>query len=246
MNFDANTISEAVDYMIIRNQEFSSIGITPSRRLSWDDEAIITIYDELYIAIYILKDYRNKGLYKKILNAYRFPVITMEDCNIESYLKKINHSYIVVKPSNCYLRIKEFYGNDKSKRSKVPLMNHINEGLVELNKLNASQNTLNAYCLHPIFQSNENFLLNYLKDYKGIDITAIILALEYRRVANSYLSSGKKEDFVGFTSLEIRQMLYADKIQNERDFRFYHENTHKNSKRLREYFNDWFDLLEIT
>ena len=38
-------------------------------------------------------------------------------------------------------------------------------------------------------------------------------------------------------------MLYADKIQNEKDFKIYHEVTHERSKELREYFDNWINKL---
>jgi hypothetical protein len=67
--------------------------------------------------------------------------------------------------------------------------------------------------------------------------------MEYRRVANSYLSKDKIENFVGFTNDKIKQMLFADKVQNEKDFALYHEGTHARSKELREYFNNWLNIL---
>jgi hypothetical protein len=38
-------------------------------------------------------------------------------------------------------------------------------------------------------------------------------------------------------------MLFADKVQNEKDFALYHEGTHARSKELREYFNNWLNIL---
>jgi hypothetical protein len=80
-------------------------------------------------------------------------------------------------------------------------------------------------------------------DFNKVSTSAIILAVEYRRVANSYLSINKMEDFVGFTNEKIKQMLYADKIQNEKDFTLYHEGKHERSKELRSYFNNWLNIL---
>lgn len=68
--------------------------------------------------------------------------------------------------------------------------------------------------------------------------------MEYRRVANSFLSNSSIENFVGFTNKEIKQMLYADKVQNEKDFALYHEGNHERSKELRNYFNTWLDILK--
>lgn len=80
-------------------------------------------------------------------------------------------------------------------------------------------------------------------NFEGILPKVLLLAMEYRRVANSYLSKDNITSFVGFTTPEIKQMLYADKVQNEKDFALYHEGKHERSKELREYFNNWLNIL---
>ena len=147
--------------------------------------------------------------------------------------------------SLAYKLIKDYYGNKTTERSGVKLINHIDEGLDILDDIGASQEVKDAYCLHPLLQSDQEFNKNIDLDYSGISTKSLILAVEYRRVANSYLSTMKIDDFVGFTNNEIKQMLYADKIQNEKDFRIYHEGTHPRSKELREYFNNWLNILLI-
>lgn len=144
---------------------------------------------------------------------------------------------------NAYKLIANYYGNDVAKRSGVKLMNHIDEGIEILKSIGADDETIDAYCLHPILQSDENFNKNFSMDFSGISTAALLLAMEYRRVANSYLSKNKIGDFVGFTNDKIKQMLYADKVQNEKDFALYHEGTHERSKELREYFNNWLNIL---
>jgi hypothetical protein len=144
---------------------------------------------------------------------------------------------------NAYKLIKNYYGDDVAKRSGVKLMNHIDEGIDVLKSIGADDDTIDAYCLHPILQSDENFNNNYTMDFTDISTSVLLLAMEYRRVANSYLSKNKIEDFVGFTNDRIKQMLYADKVQNEKDFALYHEGTHERSKELREYFNNWLNIL---
>ena len=147
------------------------------------------------------------------------------------------------KTRKSYQLIKEFYGDKTAKRSGVLLMNHIDEGVDILIKIGATNITIDAYCLHPILQSDEAFNENHTMNFEGIPTEALLLAMEYRRVANSYLSKNKIEDFVGFTNNKIKQMLYADKIQNEKDFKLYHEGTHERSAELREYFNNWINIL---
>ena len=145
--------------------------------------------------------------------------------------------------SKAYQLIKEYYGDLKAKRSGVPLINHIDEGVDILKSIGADEETIDAYCIHPILQSDESFNSNYNMNFDGISTSSLLLAMEYRRVANSYLSVNKIEDFVGFTNDKIKQMLYADKKQNEKDFAIYHEDTHPRSKELREYFDNWLNKL---
>lgn len=147
--------------------------------------------------------------------------------------------------SKAYQKISSYYGDKKTARSNVKLINHIDEGLEILDTLGTNQETKDAYCLHPILQSDEDFKNNFMGDFEGISPSAIILAVEYRRVANSYLSTMDVSDFVGFTCPQIRDMLLADKVQNEKDFALYHEGSHPRSKELREYFDTWFKLLSI-
>ena len=246
MDFNANTIENARNYLNIRYHELASIKIIPSKEIEYEDKAIITLYNNDLSSIYILNDHRGKGLYKKLVNHFNIKVIvTMNECNISSYLTKNNINKLIVSPSQSYTLIKNYYGDKVTKRSGVKLMNHINEGLTILNNLDAEQFVLDAYCLHPLFQSVDDFNKNINLDLNNIDPKALILAIEYRRVANSYLSHMKPENFVGFTNNYIKQMLYADKVQNEKDFRIYHEGKHPRSKELREYFDYWLKNLLV-
>lgn len=145
--------------------------------------------------------------------------------------------------TKAYKIIQKYYGEDTAKRSGVKLMNHIDEGIEILKSIGSDDVTIDAYCLHPILQSDDAFNENYIMDFDGISAETLLLVMEYRRVANSYLSNNKIEDFVGFTNNRIKQMLYADKIQNEKDFKLYHEDTHERSKELREYFDNWINIL---
>lgn len=142
-----------------------------------------------------------------------------------------------------YKLISEYYGQKTAKRSGIKLINHIDEGIEILKSINSSQDVIDAYCLHPILQSDEEFVKNLNFNFEGISAKVLLLTMEYRRVANSYLSKDSINSFVGFTTPEIKQMLYADKVQNEKDFALYHEGKHDRSKELREYFNNWLNIL---
>jgi len=149
-----------------------------------------------------------------------------------------------------FILIRSYYGDRCAQRSKVSYMNHINEGLIILDMIGSSTAAKRAFCLHPIVQRDEDFYKNknILTD-SNLDTYAIILAIEYRSVANEYLSHRIIND-----SLEIRlsplkdvnDMLIADKIQNYKDFMIYHSETHPQRQHLEVYFNNWFKRLEIT
>lgn len=148
-----------------------------------------------------------------------------------------------------YQLIKDAYKDIKTKRSKVALINHINEGLVILELLGATDTIKNAFCLHPLVQSDEN-LLDFIKteDCINCDPLAMIYAMEYRKVANSYLSNhytGPKDKIDLGPLHGVKLMLIADKVQNCKDFMFYHRDTHPRSDTLEGYFRVWLNVLGI-
>ena len=143
--------------------------------------------------------------------------------------------------------IKEFYGDKTAKRSGVKLMNHITEGLEILEQIHASDLAKRAYCIHPMVQGDAELFLNFHK-LEGLDARVITLAMEYRRVANAYLSRRTISNIneIELSPLEdVNDMLVADKLQNQKDFILYHKDSHPRSKELNEYFNNWFKRLEI-
>lgn len=155
-----------------------------------------------------------------------------------------------------YHMILGFYGDRTANRSGIPLINHINEGLFILASVDASLETMQAWCLHPIVQANEDFS-NVLGDSSLIDdadIAPLILAMEYRHAANSYLSQMilTQEEKVALRQKvnqfeQVRFMLVADKIQNHKDFIMQPSGTYENEERLQEYFLDWImNVLELS
>lgn len=134
--------------------------------------------------------------------------------------------------------IKFFYNGARAKRSGVPLMNHIFEGVYILEAINASEDAICAYIIHPIAQSTEEVIDNPIG----------ILAKQYAEVANSYLCRPetdhfKVEDVPVMPRKDIRDMLFADKLQNFKDFMLYHYGTHERSKELYRYFNNWLQAM---
>lgn len=144
-----------------------------------------------------------------------------------------------------YDTIKTFYGDKTTDRSGVKLINHIDEGLRILLALNASTVAKDAYCLHPYFQSDEDYSKHKSYYLSDIDTETIITAIEYRNVANSYLSHMFEPDMFKIHDENVKMMLIADKIQNYKDFMLYHYGTHPRSEELYRYFQSWFAILEI-
>ena len=150
-----------------------------------------------------------------------------------------------------YEIILDFYGDRRANRSGLPLMNHIDEGLEILYLRNASQTTKDAFCLHPFLQHDLDLTSNWRDDrLKFVDPEVIILAMEYRSVANDYLGKGvsKSGKDIRLSPInEVNEMLVADKIQNRKDYERYVRLglLSEEKDRLDRYFRQWFDVLNI-
>lgn len=152
-----------------------------------------------------------------------------------------------------YEMIKDFYGDGVAKRSGVPLMNHIDEGIEILTKLGSDTDTIAAFCLHPLLQGDKEFEENLLWITKEVNPYVLALVLEYRSKANIYLCKPHTSDWdqvdisihVGKLIEPVRQMLIADKIQNRKDFEIYHKDSHPNAVNLTRYFNNWIKYLGV-
>lgn len=145
-----------------------------------------------------------------------------------------------------YELIKSYYGNKTAERSGVPYINHINEGIKILQKINAGEHAIRAYCLHPLLQHDKDLIKNWLK-LQEISPHIIVLTMEYRRVANNYLSTRKinsLDDIELSPLIEVNQMLLADKMQNRKDFLKYHLNTHPRADEIKQYFENWISKLK--
>ena len=78
---------------------------------------------------------------------------------------------------------------------------------------------------------------------------AAVPAMEYRNIANAYLSkhfTGTEDIFQLSVLDEVNQMLIADKVQNRKDFERYHQGSHENSEQLQIYFKNWLDKLGVS
>lgn len=139
----------------------------------------------------------------------------------------------------------KFYGTRRAARSQVPLINHIVEGVSILKSIYASNDAISAFCLHPLVQGDTELLQHYA-NLDHIDGKILILAMEYRSVANDYLSHRTVYaiDEIRLSPLkEVNDMLVADKVQNYKDFLLYHYGTHPRSNELDVYFKNWLSRL---
>lgn len=153
-----------------------------------------------------------------------------------------------------YQLIRDYYGDRTAERSGIPLLNHIDEGLRILELHQATEDAAAAFCLHPLVQSEEAYRENLARlcEDDRVGNMALVLTLEYRRAANSYLCTEQTDAWgmddiakaVGTLSRDIRHMLIADKQQNYKDFMLAHYPRHPRSDQLYKYFHNWFNLLE--
>lgn len=128
------------------------------------------------------------------------------------------------------------------------LMNHIDEGLIVLDEIRASEFAKRGFCLHPLFQEDSALVANF-SAAADLDPRTVLLAMEYRRVANNYLShhpSRPPQEIELSPLKDVNDMLIADKVQNYKDFLIYHLGTHPRSARLDQYFRQWLERLGIS
>jgi hypothetical protein len=245
-NLNANTNSEAIEYLNSRAKQLlrHNFKLVDISEFTHGVTALFERDGTTFQSTYILEQYRNKGLYRNTIN---HTILTTPDCGIEAYLIKHNIDYVCVENSPFieYDLISEFYQGDRASRSGVEFMNHIDEGLYILNRIGASETAKKAYCLHPMLQSDID-LVNNIGNFQGIDPAVLITTVEYRSVANAYLSTRDIEHLsdIKISPLDdVNDMLIADKIQNKKDFMLHHKGTHPKSSRLERYFNNWLEVF---
>ncbi len=165
-----------------------------------------------------------------------------------------SHLIPLIKETPEYQAIYQFYdnGNEKATRSQVPKINHIDEGLVILAELGSDEIAMKAWCIHPLFQMDEDFdhAIDTSHDWT-FDWKAVAITVEYRRCANAYLCRESTDDYTlgdlpDISNSDVHNMLIADKIQNKKDFMVYHYGTHDRSIQLHVYFNNWLSYLYVS
>lgn len=166
-----------------------------------------------------------------------------------------------------YRAVAEFYGERTAERSRVPLISHINDGLVVMDQINASQDAMRAWCLHPLFQADSDLAhtVHMRGPFWEFRPHCILLTMEYRYRANAWLSDKVKKSIwqgqragegmhpdIEVSGLptpgdleEVWHMLIADKVQNCKDFLTHHKGKHERSFELEIYFGHWLLALGV-
>lgn len=156
----------------------------------------------------------------------------------------------MIKDTIEYKLISAHYGDQVARRSQVPLMNHINEGIVVLDRIAATDQAKRAFCLHPLLQADVDLKANYPMVASTCDAWVMMLAMEYRNIANAFLSDKMDAPYdipIKLSPLfEVNEMLVADKVQNRKDFITHHKSTHDRSAQLDLYFRKWMAALDIS
>lgn len=257
LELSANTIEDVNQYFQTRARQLLSDKYFWNKDVTefpggYETTFIQENSDEELKTFYIVPQHRGKGFDIAYLNNLKHKIITVPDSHIEKYLKLHNVPHIIAgifSSSNEYRLIESFYGNKKANRSKRFLMNHIDEGLAIMTHYNASEEAKKAFCIHPIIQNDADLKANWQWITNEVSPEVLGLAMEYRNIANAYLSNRTIESLhdIALSPLdEVNIMLKADKIQNYKDFLKYHLETHERSKELAHYFNNWLQKLHIT
>ncbi|RSZ60757.1 hypothetical protein HF313_18340 [Massilia atriviolacea] len=158
-----------------------------------------------------------------------------------------------MKNNKHYAAVRRFYGDRRAARSGALLISHIDEGLALLDEIGAPEQAKEAFCLHPLVQDDSALLAALasasLFAESQPDPVVVLLAMEYRRVANDYLAHHCEgaDDAIALSCVdEVNQMLIADKIQNRKDFERFHLGKHADSDKLQLYFGNWLRRLGVS
>ncbi|MFV8751441.1 hypothetical protein ACNOYE_12930 [Nannocystaceae bacterium ST9] len=212
-----------------------------------------------FVSVYVYAGRRGQGHLRRHAAA-RPPglrYLTSPGCGIYDALAHLDPSTVLGSPISGwpeYLAIERHYGEGRAARSGLPYMNHIDEGLRVLHRwLGAPERAMRAWCLHPLVQSDDDLRRSYAAGLLDDFAPAVVaLALEYRNIANAFLSP--MESHPGYTDpttiarsplAEIDAMLVADKLQNCKDFRLHHRDSHPRADWLARYFDQWLAALGV-
>jgi hypothetical protein len=157
-----------------------------------------------------------------------------------------------------YQAIRSHYADRVAKGSGVLLLQRIDEGLIILSELDATEAAMRAFCLHPLFQADED-LIHHGQDFMNsvdADPFVILLVMEFRSRVNAWPidKAQRSHDWLrmdsgGFPSAgpieAVKHMLIADKVQHRKHFIRHHRGKHPCSHALDLYFDQWLEALDV-
>lgn len=255
LEYDADTREDVINYFQTRARQLLPDGFVWQKDITEAPGGLITSFvkdNEVFKSYYCYASERGKGHSSCVINSIKERIVTSPDCHIEDFLKAKKKSYVlgaVFSETVEYKAIQAFYNDQKANRSQCYLMNHIDEALFIMTALNASDVAKRAFCLHPLVQNDQDLAHNWDALKNTIDPEILALAMEYRNIANSYLSHRKIKtikDIALSPIADVNAMLIGDKVQNYKDFLIYHYGTHDRSNELDKYFKNWLKKLDIS
>jgi len=267
---DARTPATALEYFRNRAVQFLhddidwtwSGLITPLVRgsIEWGCETLLhDPQGNAFVSVYVYAGQRGQGHLRR--HAAARPAgqryLSSPGCGIFEALVHLDPRSVLASPISGwpeYLAIERHCGDTRAKRSGVHHMNHVDEGLRVLHRwLGASEAAMRAWCLHPLVQGDEDLRRSYAAGLLDeFEPKVVALALEYRNIANGFLSP--MESHPGYDDpariarsplAEVDAMLVADKLQNAKDFRLHHRATHPRAAWLERYFERWLAALGV-
>lgn len=259
-DLNAKTHNEAINYIKNRILQIAHTRVQVKDIFEIPEGVWIKVEynNSFYYSLYLLEQYRTHNRYYELWKqksdeiGHEIKIIITSACSMSQYLKYKQIPYIVVNGlTNTpeYNIIENIYSEKYSKRTGVNYMNHIDEGLIILNKLSASLDAKLGYIIHPIFQSDEELKRCYNHtSLTNISPQSLINALEFRNIINNYSKFRTIKDFdeIKLSPLkDVNFMVAADIIQKRKDFEQYHIHTHEHSQQLIIYFNNWLKRLNI-
>lgn len=179
-------------------------------------------------------------------------LIKSMDANAKVVLNSNDTETVIL---SSYRFIEQVYAFKKASRSGLWYMNHIDEGLYILDRLNGlglgspDPTDKAAFASHAALQSDEDIKYNYgpwISKMTNSNRLATKV-FEYRAIANDYLSNKviSSPSEIKLSPLEgVNMMLMADKIQNFKDLML-HNREHPRFEQLHQYFMNWFTALKV-
>ncbi|BBI90576.1 hypothetical protein HYO65_gp184 [Tenacibaculum phage PTm1] len=283
LNYDATTPVDILQYYITNVRAINAVQQSNSFVLAnhdfvldsvefFDTHAIAKISNGsmTYTSIYIKADHRGKGVYTDVVKSLSWEdskILTTKSCklDVDRLESKLGVSFVIANSAlddisdSPYIKIiMEAYGDKRTKRTNVPYMNHIFEGMQVINHFKNKytfyelKTALFAYILHPIFQAFDNNHKQVVDKYINFLKSDVIFnSVSYGHEANSYLryhyQDGKDLTFNKYENPIVGLALIADKIQNFKDLELWYGNsTHEHYDDLEAYFNVWLQNLGIS